>query len=157
MQVVDDEDERSRRPERLRQRLEEAQTLPAFELPVGSWNLGARGDDLGTKPGDVGHPRRIQPRQRRLQRLALQPGGDRRVRQAPFAGIASRRHRGDALEAAPVDQFFGEPGLADARFTADQEQPRPTRRGGVPGVEQRVPFGVAADERIDQPCAAAPG
>ena len=53
------------------------------------------------------------------------------------------------LRPAPVDQFFGEPGLADARFAADQEQPRPARRGGPPGVEQRAPFRLAADERID--------
>ena len=93
LQVVDDEDERSRRPERLRQRLEEAQALPALELPVGRRNLGARREQLGTKPGDVGHPGRIEPHQRRPQRIALQPRGDRRVRQAPFAGIASRGHR----------------------------------------------------------------
>ena len=93
LQVVDDEDEGSGRSECLRQRLEEAQALPALELPVGRRNLGARGEQLGTKPGDVGHPGRIQLRQRRPQRIALQPGGDRRVRQASFAGIASRRRR----------------------------------------------------------------
>ena len=56
LQVVDDEDERRRRSECLRQRLEKAQALPALELPVGDGNVGARGDHLRTKPCDVGQP-----------------------------------------------------------------------------------------------------
>ena len=93
LQVVDDEDEGSRRSECLRQRLEEAQALPALELPIGRRNIGARGEQLGTKSRDVGRPGRIQPHQRRPQRVGLQPRGDRRVGQAPFAGVASRGHR----------------------------------------------------------------
>lgn len=53
LKVVEDEDERSRRMERVCQRFEEAQALPAFELPSRSWNLGARRDDLRMKPYDV--------------------------------------------------------------------------------------------------------
>ena len=129
LQVVNHEDERSRRPEYLRQRLEEAHALPALELMVRGSHLGARREQLGMQPCDVRQPGRIQPHQRRLQRLALQPGRDRRVRQAPFPGITARGHRVDALGTAPVDQFFGEPALADARFTPDQEELRPTSRG----------------------------
>ena len=82
--------------------------------------------------------------------VCLQPGGNWRVRQSSFAGIATRRYRADAVETAPVDQFFGKPGLADARFAADQEKTWPACGGGTPRVEQRVPFVVAADERIDR-------
>ena len=66
LQIVDDEDQRRRRPESLRQRLEEAQALPVLELAVGSRHLGARREQPRMQPRDVRQPVRIQPRQRRL-------------------------------------------------------------------------------------------
>ena len=55
LQVVEDEHQRRGRSERLRQRLEEAQPLPAFELqPPASGTSGRAASDLGTEPGDVG-------------------------------------------------------------------------------------------------------
>ena len=54
LQIVENEHERRGRPERLRQRLEEAQALPALELLFRCRNVGARREQLGTKPGDIG-------------------------------------------------------------------------------------------------------
>ena len=64
LQVVDDENERSRRAECLRERLEEAQALPALQLQgrVAGPRAAPRAT-AGMQPGDIGQPGRIQLRQ----------------------------------------------------------------------------------------------
>ncbi len=68
LQIVKNEDERRGGSKRLRERFEESQPLPAFELPFGRGDVRSRREERRAQSGHVGHPCGFEPCERRAQR-----------------------------------------------------------------------------------------
>ena len=122
LQIVKNENERRGQPKRLRKRLEESQPLPAFELTFGGGDVRAAREETRAQSGHIGHPCGFEPCERRAQRVAFEPIGNRRVRQTRLARVAACRDYGNRVDTGPNRELFGEPGLPNPGFATNHQQ-----------------------------------
>jgi hypothetical protein len=79
--------------------------------------------------------------------IAAQPFGDRCKCQTTFGAVATCPRSGDALFLGPSEEFLGQPRLADAGHTGEQEQLRFATARALPRRAQLLPLKLAPDQR----------
>ena len=68
--------------------------------------------------------------------------------QPRLARVAACRDHGNRVDTGPNRELFGESGLPNPRFATNHQQSHSALGGGLPGVDHRAPFRLAASQRV---------